>query len=145
MNKKVIGLFLAIGLIFATGCGKKTDNEGNKPTDNKDNQTTVVEPSANTNEAIIGEQTIDGLKITNVTLISQGERATFSANVVNTTDADIDAKSFNIIYKDEDGNEIVTLLGVIGNTIAPNQSVTVTSSVDMNLSNAKSVEYVRNY
>lgn len=144
MNKKVVALFLAFGLILAAGCGKKTNNDNNKPSNNKDNQT-VVEPSANTNEAVIGEQTIDGLKITNVTLISQGERATFSADVVNITDADIEAKSFNIIYKDEDGDEIVTLLGVIGYTIAPNESVTVTSSVDMDLSDAKSVEYVRNY
>lgn len=144
MSKKVMALFLTFGLILATGCGKKTNNNTNTPSDNNDNPT-VVEPSANTEEAIIGEQTIDGLKITNVTLISQGERATFSADVVNITDAPIDAKSFNIIYKDKDGNEIVTLLGSISSTINPNESVTVTSGVDMNLSNAKSVEYVRNY
>lgn len=144
MSKRLIALFLACGLILATGCGKKTNNDTNTPSNNND-KPTVVEPSANTEEAIIGEKTIDGLKITNVTLISEGEQATFSADVVNITDAAIDAKSFNIIYKDKDGNEIVRLLGYIGSTIAPNESVTVTSSVEMNLSNAKSVEYVRNY
>lgn len=144
MSKRLIALFLACGLILATGCGKKANNDTNPPSDNND-KPPVVEPSANTNEAIIGEQIIDGLKITNVTLISEGEYTTFTADIVNVTDAAIDAKSFNIIYKDKDGNEIVRLLGYIGSTIAPNESVTVTSSVEMNLSNAKSVEYVRNY
>ena len=144
MSKRLIALFLACGLILATGCGKKTNSDTNKPSDNNDNPA-VVEPSANTEEAVIGEQTIDGLKITNVTLISQGERTTVSADVVNVTDAAIDAKSFDIIYKDADGNRIVTLLGYIGTTIEPNQMVTMSSNVDINLSNAKSVEYVRNY
>ena len=36
MSKKIIALFLACGLIFATGCGKKT-NDDKKKDDNKGN------------------------------------------------------------------------------------------------------------
>lgn len=143
MSKKIIALFLACGLIFATGCGKKT-NDDKKKDDNKEN-TTVTEPSANTDAAVVGEQTIDGLKFTNITLISEGESTVYTADVVNTTDAAIDVKSFNVTFKDKDGKEIVTILVFVGSNIAPNESASVSSSVDMSLLNAKSVEYVRNY
>lgn len=144
MSKKIIALFLACGLIFATGCGKKTTNDDKKPDDNKDN-TTITEPSANTDDAVVGEQTIDGLKFTNVTLISEGESTVYTADVVNTTDTAIDVKSFNITFRDKDGKEIVTILVFVGSNIAPNESVPVSSSVDMSLLKAKSAEYVRNY
>ena len=143
MSKKIIALFLACGLIFATGCGKKT-NDDKKKDDNKEN-TTVTEPSANTDAAVVGEQTIDGLKFTNITLISEGESTVYTADVVNTTDAAIDVKSFNVTFKDKDGKEIVTILVFVGSNIAPNESASVSSSVDMSLLKAKSVEYVRNY
>ena len=143
MSKKIIALFLACGLIFATGWGKKT-NDDKKKDENKEN-TTVTEPSANTDAAVVGEQTIVGLKFTNITLISEGESTVYTADVVNTTDAAIDVKSFNVTFKDKDGKEIVTILVFVGSNIAPNESVTVSSSVDMSLLNAKSVEYVRNY
>lgn len=143
MSKKIIALFLACGLIFATGCGKKT-NDNKKPDDNNGN-TIITEPSANTEDGVVGEQTIDGLKFTNVTLISEGESTVYTADVVNTTDTAIDVKSFNIIFRDKDGKEIVTILVFVGSNIAPNESVPVSSSVDMSLLNAKSAEYVRNY
>ena len=143
MSKKIIALFLACGLIFATGCGKKT-NDDKKKDDNKEN-TTVTEPSANTDDAVVGEQTIDGLKFTNITLIPEGESTVYTADVINTTDAAIDVKSFNVTFKDKDGKEIVTILVFVGSNIAPNESASVSSSVDMSLLNAKSVEYVRNY
>ena len=143
MSKKIIALFLTCGLIFATGCGKKT-NDNKKPDDNNGN-TTITEPSANTEDGVVGEQTIDGLKFTNVTLISEGESTVYTADVVNTTDAAIDVKSFNVTFKDKDGKEIVTILVFVGSNIAPNESASVSSSVDMSLLNAKSVEYVRNY
>lgn len=143
MSKRIIALFLACGLIFATGCGKKT-NDDKKKDDNKEN-TTVTEPSANTDAAVVGEQTIDGLKFTNITLISEGESTVYTADVVNTTDAAIDVKSFNVTFKDKDGKEIVTILVFVGSNISPNESASVSSSVDMSLLNAKSVEYVRNY
>lgn len=144
MSKKIIALFLACSLIFATGCGKKTTNNDKKKDDNKEN-TTVNTPIANTNDAIVGEQVIDGLKITNVTLVLEGDITMYTADVVNVTDSNIDAKSFNITFKDKDDNEMVTLLGLVGLTLAPNESVQITSSVSMNLLDAKSIEYVRNY
>lgn len=142
MSKKIIAFFLVCGLIFATGCGKK-NNDDNQPS-NKDNQE-VTGPIGNTNESIIAEQTVDGIKFTNITLVSENENTVFTADVVNTTETATDVKSFNIIYKDQDGKEIVTLLVYVGKNLEPNGISSISTSVDMDLSNAKSVEYVRNY
>lgn len=136
----------AVGLMFTTACGKKSENNGNNPIDNNGgNNTPVVEPSANTNTNVIAEQNFDGLKINNVSLITTGERSEFNADVVNTTSETIDVKSFSIIMKDKEGNEVITLTGYIGNKIAPNNSSTMTAFVDMDLSTVDSIEYVRNY
>ena len=137
MIKKIIALLIC-GLIFVTGCNKKNINDDN-------NNPIVVGPSANINNEIIKEQTIDGLKFTNIVLISEGDHAKFSSDIVNTTGENINVKSFSIIYKDKDGNEIVQLLGYIGSTISPNQSITLTADAEINLSHATSVQYVRNY
>lgn len=142
MNKKLVALVLAFGLIFATGCGKK-DNDNNKTNDNKDNQE-VTGPIANTNESIISEQIIDGIKITNITLVSEDGRTVFTADVVNTTEETIDIKSFNAIYKNADGEEIVSLFVYVGNSLEPGSLSSVSSSVEIDLSSATNVEYVRN-
>ena len=136
----------AICLVLTTACGKKEETPNNGGGNNPSgNEPVVVEPSANTNTNVIAEQDFDGLKINNVSLITEGENSTFTADVVNTTAENIEVKSFNIILKDAAGNEVVRLLGYIGNTIAPNNSSTMTASVAMDLSQVASVEYTRNY
>lgn len=141
MKKKVLFAILICGLVLTTACGKK-DNKDNK----KDNdRTEVKEPIANTDSNVIAEANIDGLKISNVSLITEGESSTYTADVVNTTDQAIDVKSFNILLKDENGNVIITLLGYVGTTITPGNSSTISTSVDIDLTGVKSIEYVRNY
>lgn len=141
MSKKIIAFFLVCGLIVATGCGKK-NNDDNQPS-NKDNQE-ITGPIGNTNESIIEEQIIDGIKFTNITLVSENGNTVFTADVVNTTESAIDLKSFNIIYKDQDGKEIVTLFVYVGKNLEPNGISSISASVDIDLSNATTVEYVRN-
>lgn len=141
MKKKILFAFLACGLILTTACGKKEKETEN----NGDNQTEVKEPVANTDSNVIAEATIDGLRINNISLITEGESSTFTADVTNTTDQTVDVKSFNIILRDENGAELVTLLGYVGTTIAPGSSSTISTSVEMDLTGVKSVEYVRNY
>ena len=148
MKKKILFTFLACGLILATACGKKEDPTNNGDNGNNGgntNQPAIKEPTANTETNVITETTIDGLTINNISLITEGTGSTFTADVVNTTDQEVNVKSFNIILKDADGNEVVTLLGYIGTTIAPNDSATMSTGVEMDLTNVKSVEYVRNY
>lgn len=144
MSKKIVVLFLACGLIFATGCGKKTTNDDKKTNDGKDD-TNVVTPIANTEDGIIDEQVIDGLKLTNVTLISEGDHSVFTVDIINTTDQVVNVNSFNLIFKDKDGNEMANSLLYVGKSIEPNGRVPLLTNAEINLSNAKFVEYVRNY
>lgn len=144
MKKRMLFAVAAIGLVLTTACGKKEETP-NTDVNGGTNEPVVSEPSANTNTNVIAEQDFEGLKINNVSLITEGETSVFTADVVNTTSENIEVKSFDIIMKDANGNEVITLLGYIGNTIAPNNSSTITSSVEMDLSNVVTVEYVRNY
>lgn len=153
MNKKRMFLAVAmIGLILTTSaCGKKKNNNNNSNNNNNNQVTPVVTPSvpvgpiANTNDSVIYDYEIDGLKINNVSLISENGSATFTATVTNTTAADVYVKSFNVIMKDAEGNQIISLLGFVGDTIAPNSSYTMTNNVYMDITKVASIEYTRNY
>ena len=146
MKKKILFTFLACGLILTTACGKKEENKGNENPNNGGNP--VVEPqgpTANTENGVISEVTIDGLKITNIALVTEGSHSRFNADVVNTNAEAVYVKSFDILLKDEAGNTVVTLRGAIDATIEPGVAVSIGGGTQMDLTNIKSVEYVRNY
>ena len=46
-----------------------------------------------------------------------------------------------IIVKDEEGKEIVRIPGYVGDTIKAGETRTISSSVDIDLSKAASIEY----
>lgn len=137
MKKKILFTILVGMLVLTTACGKK-----DKPEEPK-----IEGEVANTNEGVIKDVTIDGLKIHNVTLIydSRTGNSTFGANVTNTTGAPIDVKSFNISLRDASGNEVDSLLGYIGQVLEPNQTFSIVSGSGLDLGNVTSVEYTRNY
>lgn len=145
MKKKILFTFLACGLILTTACGKKEENKGNNGANENPPVVEDKGPVANTESGIISEATVDGLKFTNISLVTEGTGSRFNADVVNTTAEAVQVKSFNIILKDEAGNEVVTLLGYVGTTMEPGATVTISSGVQMDLTKVKSVEYVRNY
>ena len=149
MKKKTLVAMLVCGLIFTTtACGEKKNNTENK-TDNSGNNTpkqeVIVKPTANTTSDVINDALVDGLKISNVALISTGEHAEFTAYVQNMSEEVVNVKTIDIIMKDEKGEEIVTLKGIISRDMQPNEIVDITSGVEMNLSSVASIEYKRNY
>ena len=127
--KIILMSLLALGLV--TGCGKeKTKEENNK-------QDTVV----NTNEGVIKDQEIDGLKMTNTSLIYENGISTLITEVSNNTGVDYNLNEFNIIVKDANGNVITTLKGYVGGTIPNGEARTINTSSDLDLSKATSIEY----
>ena len=142
-------MFLAvsmIGLILTTSaCGKKP-----KKTDNGNNGQQTVEtptptgPIANTNAGVIGETTIEGLKIDNVSLISENGAAVFCATITNTTDQVVYVKSISAIMKDANGVEVTRLPGFVGTNLEPNESYTITTNKYMDINAVASIEYVVN-
>lgn len=136
--KKIVVLSL-VGLVLLTGCGKKTDNNNGKG-NNGGKET----PIANTNEGIIQDKTVDGLQFTNASLVYENGLSTLKVLVTNNTGSNYAVKNFKIIAKDKDGNALheEPIVGSVGdNGIKSGESKTITSTIDMDLSKAVTLEY----
>jgi len=133
---KKLGLLGLIGItLFATGCG--CDNkEGKKPVENKEPETTI-----NTNEDVIKDQTFEGLTMTNTSLVVTNGMSNLVTEVTNNTGADYHLVEFVITVRDASGAVITTLPGYVGDVIRNGETRTIDSSIDIDLSNAASIEY----
>lgn len=113
---------LIIGLIISFGFEKE------QITKNDENGIT-----ANTSADVIKEETYEGLKFTNISLISENGYSTFTADVTNTNQTDSNINDVNIVLKDKDGNNVITLRGNIGSSLKPNETKTITAVTKGNL------------
>ena len=136
--------FLCLGLVAVSalttfaGCGKKEEKNND---DIKGNDEPIVEEKNNTNEGVVGDKEMNGLKFTNSSLTFTDNNSTLITTVTNTTEEDVYVRIFNIHVKDKDGNLIISLLGYVGVVIPAGQSRDIDSNVDMSLENAYTIEY----
>ena len=128
MNKTLkIILISLMGLSLLTGCGKKEE----------------IEPpiKVNTNENVIKDQEVEGLTMTNTSLVYENGTTTLVTEVTNNTKEDYPVKRIKITVKDKEGNIITTLIGTIADTIKPGESRIIDSDTPIDLSEAESIEY----
>ncbi len=126
---KTLAFITIISLLLTTGCDSKKDEV------KKD------EVKSNTNTNVIKDQQVEGLSLTNTSLTTTNGQSTLVTVVSNPTTEKIAVKSFDIIIKDKDGNILITLLGYVGEEIPAGESRTITSSAEIDLTKATSVEY----
>ncbi len=112
--------------------------------DSKD-KTTENDTHANTSEDVIKDQEVEGLRFSNTSLIMENGGSKLTTEVKNLTGEDIDLQSFDILVKDKDGKEMVTLLGYVGEVIKADETRIITSETDVDLTKAAAIEYVINY
>ena len=135
--KKIINitLMLLVCLTLVTGCGKdKTKND-----DKKDDNKTTVE--VNNNEDITKNQNIEGIEITNTSLVYEDGISYLKATVTNNTGSDYELNEYRINVKDDDGNIIVTMPGYVGSVLKNGESKTINTTIGEDLSKAYSIEY----
>ena len=125
-----ISMLLVIGLVTGCGCKKKEKNKEKEP-----------EIKVNTNENVIKDQKVDGIEMTNTSLVVTDGISKLVTNVTNNSDKDYKLDEYIIIFKDKDGKEILRMPGYVGDTIKAGETRTINSSVDRDLSNAVSVHY----
>lgn len=129
MKKIVILLSVTIlGMVLITGCGKKEETVKNDAT-------------SNTNEGVIKDQTVEGLKFTKTSLVTENGMSTLVTLVSNEGTTTKTVKTFNIIIKDAKGNVLITMEGYVGGEVPANSSRTITSTTETDLSKATTVEY----
>ena len=133
--KKIINvsLMLLVCLTLVTGCGKNNEKDNNK-----DSKTDM---EVNTNDEVIKDQNIDGLEITNTSLVYENGLSYFSATVTNNTGSDYELNEYRINVKDSEGNIIITIPGYVGSIIKNGESKNINSQVTEDLSKAASIEY----
>ena len=135
--KKIINitLMLLVCLTLVTGCGKdKSKNE-----DKKDDNKTTVE--VNNNEEVTKAQNIEGITITNTSLVYEDGISYLKATVTNNTGSDYELNEYKINVKDSDGNIIVTMPGYVGSVLKNGESKTINTTIGEDLSKAYSIEY----
>ena len=128
MKKSIIVLLVLLStLLVFTGCGKKKDKK--------------LDIEVNTEEEVIKDQEVDGLKLTNTSLTKVDNNWTLVTEVSNNTGADYVLDEFTIIIKDADGNILTSIPGYVGGTIPNGETRTINSSTIRDLSKAAKVEY----
>ena len=126
---------LLVCLTLVTGCGKdKSKNE-----DKKDDNKTTVE--VNNNEEVTKDQNIEGITITNTSLVYEDGISYLKATVTNNTGSDYELNEYKINVKDNNGNIIVTMPGYVGSVIKNGESKTINTMISEDLSKAYSIEY----
>ena len=92
----------------------------------------------------LSDQTIDGLTFENAKLVYENGVSTYTVEVVNDLEEEYNLKNINIVFKDGEGNEIVTLLGYIGEKLSVGETKLIDASINEEISNITSIEYVIN-
>ena len=129
--KSLLALLLVVTLVTGCGCTKKDNKKNNAKDDVK----------VNTEENVIKDQTFEGLTFTNTSLTTTNGVSTLITEVSNSTGEDYTLEEFTITIKNKDGEVITTIPGYVGDVIKNGETRTINSSIDIDLSNASSIEY----
>lgn len=79
-------------------------------------------------EGIVKEENVNGVKFSNISLITKNGQTTFTADVTNITDDDIKKENFDINLLDKDNKVLITLRANIPNGLKKNESRKVYAS-----------------
>ena len=135
--RKIVNITLMLLVLntLVTGCDKDKTNNNN----NDDNNKTTVE--VNNNEEVTKDQNIEGITITNTSLVYEDGISYLKATVTNNTGSDYELNEYKINVKDSDGNIIVTMPGYVGSAIKNGESKSINTMISEDLSKAYSIEY----
>lgn len=127
--KKIIFTFLVIANCFTLSgcsCSKKEVSPSIKE---------VVETEVTKN------QKVDGIEMTNTSLIVTDGVSKLVTMVTNNTGKDYTLGEYEILIYGENNNILVTIPGYVGEIIKNGETKLIDSSIDVDLSNAKKIEY----
>ena len=97
----------------------------------------IFRPSYSVKSSILSDKTIDGLKITNITLEENNDGTTYQAKVTATEDIEVNYIEIDLTG----GTEDVTLIGYIGKSLKKNESSIINASTDAKIIDSTNIEY----
>lgn len=136
MNKKIIiGLCILSFLMVGCGCQKK-----------KENKKSVKEVTGiDVNMDVVKEKEVDGLKFTNVSLITEEGMSTYQADIINISGSTYNIKKITVKFIDKDGKIIdESLAALTQNTLLVDgtSKLSVQIMYPTDITKAKDVEYI---
>ena len=146
-------IVLAIALIvyaISNLNGKKstgeTDDDFSVITEEKKNENHVQilddGTKLNTSTALHEEKNVDGFSFKNIQLTTKDGLTTLTIDVTNNTGSNQPMTAFDIIFTDDDGNDLVTFGGFIKET-TPNETTKLTSVGTLDYSNSYNFRIVK--
>ncbi len=96
------------------------------------------------NKELIKDQIVENVTITNIALSTKNGKSVFSAKINNLTSDLLEIKSINILVRDKESNELITLTGYFGGVLEPEGHQTITAETPTDLSQAKTIEFSLN-
>ncbi len=139
---KILGAVILMVVLFTLGYFALNNSRDDKIS--KNDKETQEKAHANTNENIVKEQVIDNYKFSNTSLVMENGTSVFKTDVTNLQNVSRELKTFNIVLYDKNDKEIVTLLGYVASTLEANETKTVISNTDQDLTDAYYLKYVIN-
>lgn len=104
----------------------------------------LVPSFSSTESGYLIDQTVSGLSFENPTLEVSNGISKYTVEVTNDLEEVYSLKNINIIFKDESGKEIETLLGYIGDTLEVGETKLIDASIDTEITDITTIEYVIN-
>lgn len=140
MSSKLLKIFSVsmLSLVLVTGCGcqKKSKKEENK--NEEENKPVLVD-----NENLTQSGLVDGFQCDFSGPVYDGSMTTMAFKVTNTTDQPqfINEIIATVTYMDGEYERVSNITVTIANTLQPSQSEVVSTAIDADLTNTKSVQY----
>lgn len=132
--KKIFILSMAVGVLFISGCSctRKNDEEDNK----ENNNTTVI-----TDEAVIGEQNVNGITLENTTFQVQDGFTSIVTKVTNRSGEAFMLENYQMVVTDKDGKVLTILTHSVNENLEVDVEKLYTTPFNLDLSTATKVEY----
>jgi hypothetical protein len=124
--KKIFAMLLVAALVTGCGCTKKENNVTNNATGENNKEQTVVD-----------DQIYEGLEFVNVG-VSNGVIKTI---VINNTGVVYEGSKFSIKVMDSNGDVLIETTDEVKTKMENGTTQTIETKVDIDLSNAASIEY----
>lgn len=122
-NKKVIiGIIIILLIILALALMNKTSNK--KEVLLNENSYVI----SHTESGIIRDEEFEGIKFTNISLITDGDYTTFTSDVTNISNNDLSLEKVHVLLKDREGKVLSKLVIYIPGGLKKDEVKTIKAS-----------------
>ncbi len=96
---------------------------------------------SNPNSGFLPNQTIDGLSFENAQIDIQNGISKYTVEVINNLKENVDLQTIEVVLKNENGDELTSLIGYVGENLESGEKKILEASIDEEVNSIHQVEY----